>query len=270
MTKEDKDFGFEETKSTVLDYFLMFREVKWAVISTLGVSIVIFLLVIGLFNLAVKLDNVFQQKQFSVIVIGLVLILTLVFWLPLVNGRLFIKIITKGRKLQRELLTIQNSLVRRSYVMNFELIEPEIVIKDGNPRLEKIMNHLSFVFPEIDRVNKKRIKKKISVEKYANKFKRKLHFLRNYDLSIKTSIGWYIIQFYENMVKFDDVEEITKKFSFEKTIGTEIQRVLIIGKEFDSSFEKEEISKKMDSLKRKIRLDIISENEYGYSTIWID
>lgn len=269
MSSKSNDFGFEDTKSTILDYFLMFRDVKWAVVSTLGVSVVVFLLILGLFNILVETRGTIQEKQLYLTIVVLTIILTLAFWLPLVNGRLIIKIIGKGRKLQRELIEIQNNLTRRSYMMNFELVEPEIIIKDGSPQLEKIMNHLSYVFPEVDRVNKKRIKKKNSVEKYAKKFKRKLHFLRNYDLVIKTSLGWFVIQFYEKLT-FPDVEKIVKKFSIEKTIGTEIQRVVIVCKEFDSMFEKDELVKQMDSLKRKIRVDLISENEYGYSTIWID
>lgn len=271
MSNDGSNFGFEETKSTILDYFLMFKEVKWVVASTIGVSIVIFLIGIGLFNVLAEIRSVFSQtNQFALILLGLVTLFTLALWLPISNGRLFLRIIVKGRKQQRELLAIQNYLIRRSYLMNFELVEPEIIIKESDPKLEKIMNHLSSVFPEIDRINKKRIKKKNSVEKYRRKQKGKIHFLRNYDLGIKTSTGWYVIQFYENLVKFNNVEEIVKKISFEKTIGTEIQRIIIVGKEFDASFEKDEIINKMNLLKRKVHVDIILENKYGYSTIWID
>lgn len=271
MPDNDMNFGFEETKSTILDYFLMFKQVKWAVATTMIASIAILLLIIGLTDLIMREVSISPDPKISgLIVLGIAMIFALSLWLPISNGRLFLKIIAKGRKQQKELLTIQSHLMRRSYLMNFELVEPEIIIQEGEPKLEKIMNHLSFVFPEIDRVNKKRIKKTKSVEKYTKKFKRKLHFLRNYDLGIKTSTGWYVVQFYENLVHFDDVEKIVKKFSLEKSIGGEIQRVIIVGKKFDSSFEKNKIIEKMASLKRKIHVDIILEEEFGYSTIWID
>ncbi|MCV0411391.1 hypothetical protein [Nitrosarchaeum sp.] len=271
MSMEDNDVGFEETKSTILDYFLMFKETKWVVISTIGVSITIFLVVIGLFNILLETSHIFSQtNQLVLLLFGLAILFTLGLWLPISNGGLFLKIITKGKKQQKELLKIQSYLIRRSYLMNFELVEPEIIIKEGNPKLEKIMNHLSFVFPEIDRINKKRIKKNKSVEKYKKKQKGKIHFLRNYDLGIKTSTGWYIIQFYENSVKIRDIEEIIKKFSFEKNIGLEIRRIIIIGKIFDNAFEKENIRSTMDLLKRKIHVDLILENNFGYSTVWID
>ena len=272
MPNEDINFGFEETKSTILDYFLMFKQVKWAVATTIAVSIAIFLITIGLFDIAIRdTSDSSQNNLIGLMVLGFATIFALSIWLPISNGRLFLKIIAKGRKQQKELLEIQSHLIRKSYLMNFELVEPEIIIKEGNPKLEKIMNHLSFVFPEVDRINRKRIKKVQSVEKYASKFKRKMHFLRNYDLGIKTSTGWYIVQFYENLVKFEDVEKIVKKFTLEKTLlGAEIQRIIIVAKDFDSSFEKEQLLEKMDLLKRKIHLDIILEEEYGYSTIWID
>ena len=46
MSRNEDDFGFEETKSTILDYFLMFKEIKWAVVTTIGVSVGIILSVI--------------------------------------------------------------------------------------------------------------------------------------------------------------------------------------------------------------------------------
>jgi len=269
MSNDDSDFGFEETKSTVLDYFLLFKQVKWAVATTLFVSIAIFLILVGLFDLIIESITEHEQNISGLIVLGFATIFTLSLWLPFSNGRLFFKIIAKGRKQQKELLQIQSQLIRKSYLMNFELVEPEIIVKDGNPRLEKIMNHLSFVFPEVDRINKKRIKKSKSVEKYANKFKRKMHFLHNYDLGIKTSTGWFVIQFFDE-VNFDSVEKIVKKFSLEKTFGGEIQRIVIVGKHFDSSFEHDQLIEKMILLKRKIHLDMILEEEFGYSTIWID
>jgi|APSaa5957512535_1039671.scaffolds.fasta_scaffold07363_6 hypothetical protein len=272
MPDNDINFGFEETKSTILDYFLMFKEVKWAVATTMVVSIAIVLIIIGLMDTIMREVSVSSDPKISgLIVLGFATIFALSLWLPFSNGKLFLKIITKGRKQQKELLEIQSHLIRRSYLMNFELVEPEIIIKEGDSKLEKMMNHLSFVFPEIDRINKKRIKKAKSVEKYASKFKRKMHFLRNYDLGIKTSTGWYVVQFYENLVKFEDVEKIVKKFTLEKTLsGAEIQRIIIVGKEFDSSFKREQLSEKMTLLKRKIHVDIILEEEFGYSTIWID
>lgn len=271
MANDDADSGFEETKSTILDYFIMFKQVKWAVATTMIASIAILLIIIGLFDMVIQIASVSLEPKISaLILLGFTTIFTLSLWLPFSNGRLFLKIIAKGRKQQRELLAIQSHLIRRSYLMNFELVEPEIIIVEGDPKLEKIMNHLSFVFPDIDRINKKRIKKIKSVEKYASKFKRKMHFLRNYDLGIKTSTGWYVVQFYENLIHFDDVKKIVKKFSLEKAIGGEIQRVIIVGKEFDSSFDKEKLAEEMALLKRKIDVDIILEGEYGYSTIWID
>ena len=274
----DKDeFGFEETKSAILDYFLLVKETKWIVGTTIGVSILILLLIVGIGTILIQeveraqdLGETTIDHSLTLLLIGSGFIASLVIWLPLSNGRLIFHIIFKGRKQERELIEIQNNLIRRSYLMNFELVEPEIIIQDGDPRLEKIMNHLSYVFPDISRINKKRIKKNKSVEKHIKRYRRKMHFLRNYDLPIKTSLGWYVVQFFPNLMTFDDIEKITKKFSLEKTIGTPIQRVIVIGKEFDESFEEKHLEKKMISLQRKIRVDILTEDELGYSVNWID
>ncbi len=270
MPNDDVDFGFEETKSTILDYFLMFQEVKWAVITTIGTSIALILLVIGLFSIILNanLDSL-EANQIGFLVFGLGIILVLSLLLPVYNGDLFFKTITKGRRQQRELLAIQSNLIRRSYLMNFELVEPEIIIREGDSKLERIMNHLSLVFPEVSRINKKRIGKEMSAEQYAKKFKRKMHFLRNYDLGIKTSTGWFVVQFFDK-VKFSDIEEIVRKFSFDKAVGANIQRIIIVGKVFDSSFEKEKLEEKMNEFKRKEHVDIILEDQFGYSTVWID
>ena len=45
---------------------------------------------------------------------------------------------------------------------------------------------------------------------------------------------------------------------------------LILGEKVDSSFDDENIAETMNELKRKIKVDIILETEYGYSTVWID
>ena len=270
MSRNEDDFGFEETKSTILDYFLMFKEIKWAVVTTIGVSVGIILSVIGIVSILPEVIDSDQQNQTGLLVLGFGIIFALSLWLPISNGRLFAQIISKGKKQQRKLIAIQSNLMRKSYLMNFELVEPEIIVKEGDVKLEKIMNHLSFVFPEISRINNKRIEKSKSAEQYAKQFKRKLHFLRDYDLGIKTATGWYVIQFYSDIVKFSDIEEMAKKFSFDKAIGAEIQRIIIVGTEFDSSFEKQTLEKKMIDLKRKLHLDIIQEDQYGYSTIWID
>ena len=79
---------------------------------------------------------------------------------------LFYTTIIKGKKLQKHLINFQSDLIKRSYLTNFELVEPEIIIQGGDPKLEKFVNHLSLVFTEINKKNKKRLKKGKTVEEF--------------------------------------------------------------------------------------------------------
>ncbi len=268
---DSEPLTFEKTKFTILDNIVFIRNTRWFVIPTAIIGVIISFLAWTILvppRDLTALNNINNYLSFTQS-------LTLLIWglaisILIINIPLFYILIFKGRRQEKELLLIQSGLRRRSYLMNFELVEPEIKINEGDTRLEKIMNHLSFVFPEVQRINEKRIKKKNSAEKYASKFKRKAHFLKNYDLGIKTVTGFFIIQFYKNMT-LNDIEKIAKKFSHEKKyLDVAIQRVILVGNDFDFSVDKQPLLEMMDSLKRNIHLDIIKEGEYGYSTIWID
>lgn len=271
MSSDEEDFGFEETKSTILDYFVMFQRAKWAVITTIASSLLILGLTFGLFSTVFEIHGLLEPKIFTMIIFFIVIIFSLAIWLPISNGGLLLKVIFSGKRLQRELVGIQNILIRKSYLINFELVEPSIVITQGEPNLEKIMNHLSLVFPDVLRINNKRIKKRETAEKFASKFKRKLHFLRNYDLGIKTILGWYVIQFYDSNLSNENIQEVIKKFSLEKSLfGANIQRLILICKNPSSSFNEQDVIDFMQNLESKIKIDIITQNEYGYSTVWVN
>lgn len=270
MSSDEEDFGFEETKSTILDYFVMFQRAKWAVITTIACSLLILGLTFGLFSTLYANHGLMEPKIFSMMIMLLVVIFSLAIWLPISNGGLLLKVIFSGRKLQKELIQIQNILMRKSYLINFELVEPTIVNSNGDNKLEKIMNHLSLVFPDIAQINNKRLDKNRSVEEYASKFKRKLHFLRDYDLGIKTILGWYVIQFFTSDINQDEIQKIIKKFSLEKSLlGADIQRIILICSEPNDLFNENDIIQFMESLNSNIQIDLITENNYGYSTVWI-
>ena len=56
----------------------------------------------------------------------------------------------------------------------------------------------------------------------------------------------------------------------EKLIGGNIMRIIYLADEYDSFFETGDFISKMKETKRKFKLDLIKENNLGYSTIWID
>jgi len=285
---DEKDFDIEETKSTILDYFILFKQVRNFLIWIILGSVLSFLLFKetffhlvehfrdnglvyarpdGPFNFVIHLDGAFIYSM-----IGFVLapaIAVPIAWL-------FYTTIIKGRKLQKHLINFQSNLIKRSYLTNFELVEPEIIIQGGDPKLEKFVNHLSLVFTDINKKNKKRLKKGKPAEQFWTWKKRRISAYKDYFFMISTVAGSYVAQSYENKVTVDDVKTVIKKIHFEKNVflnpfGTNTSyRIIILGKEFDSSFDDENIIQTMNELKRKFKIDIILETEYGYSTVWID
>jgi len=271
---DEKDFGFEETKSTILDYFELFKEARSTVAVILSICLIQILLFVGI---AIRVnDETTAMDLMSPLLAIYSFSLASSISIPIIFYKLFYTSIWKGKKLQKQLSEIQNNFIRRSYLMNFELVEPEIIIKESDEKLEKFVNHLSMVFPDIARVNSKRIRKKKKAEQYFQHHQ-KLHWLKKYYFSLNTPLGWYAAQSFENKVTIEDIKTIIRKFSLEKTftkfgiIGVlSVQRIIILGKEFDDSFSDDNILITMNELKRKFKVDIILETEYGYSTIWID
>ncbi len=265
---DNEPISFEKTKSTVVDFIVYLRRSRTVTIITTGVNaiLVLFALLVY-FPVEGTPASFWPAEQSLKWLVGTIVVFTVI--TLLFNSKLIFETTFRSKQKEKELRFIQSALIRRSYLMNFELVEPEIQIDSGEKRLEKIMNHLSFVFPEIEKINNKRISKNQSVEKYNKRFKRKFHFLNKYDLSIYTELGYFIINFYDK-VDFKEIESISKKFSREKKGDVQIERVILVGKEFKFSTEKQNMEDMMISIKRKIHLDVIKEDENGYSIIWID
>ena len=285
---DEKDFGFEETKSAIFDYYVLFKEVQGTLIWIIVGSVFSFLLFKETFFHLLEYfrDNglVFTGAESPFVfvnhlngafihsMIGFMLVPCVV--VPI--AWLFYTTIIKGRKLQKNLINFQSNLIKRSYLTNFELVEPEIIIQGGDPKLEKFVNHLSLVFTDINKKNKKRLKKGKPAEQFWTWKRRRISAYKDYFFMINTVAGSYVAQSYENKVTVDDVKTVIKKIHFEKNVflnpfGTNTSyRIIILGKEFDSSFDDENIIQTMNELKRKFKIDIILETEYGYSTVWID
>ena len=103
---------------------------------------------------------------------------------------------------------IHSKLVHRSYLINFEL-----VTATGKTRLEKLVNHLSLVFPEVKQKLNKLERKNMSITKFQKrqKSRKKLNFSDNYDLALRTSMGLFMIKTFDKTVTFEDVQKCCKK-----------------------------------------------------------
>jgi len=95
---------------------------------------------------------------------------------------------------------------------------------------------------------------------------------------MNTSSGIFLVKITnEKVLTFQDIEntvnEIRKKMKITGLgieVKGEIDRLIFLTKSFDETISKKELGEKITNLKRDYRIDIIKEEEYGYSTIWIN
>ncbi len=176
-------------------------------------------------------------------------------------------LLTKGRKTHRNLLDIYSSFIHRTYVTTFELIPHQ-----GKTKIDRLFNHLSLVFPEVERFADKI---GMSFSDWWEKKKDEL-FFRNYDGVFTTDTGYFILKIFKTTVKWehikDEIDKLNKEQKINKIIDTHrIMRVICLADEYDPFFESDDLISKMKETKRNYyKIDLILEREFGYSTIWID
>lgn len=184
-------------------------------------------------------------------------------WLMIGNGLvigilsfLFIWITYRGNVYQKEFEDIERQFIRQSYLVNFETNIPE-----GKTRVEKILNQATQVFPVLKELQRK---------EYANKMRVKLDQKINgdtVDAIVSTKKGDFIIKFYDKTVTYDDLDNLCDKLTKSRE---RIYRVLCVAKDYESNLQTNELVDMMDKLNKYFKLDLIFEEEQGYSMLWID
>ncbi len=71
--------------------------------------------------------------------------------------------------------------------------------------------------------------------------------------------------YFEKMIKVNNRDQ-----NVEKLFGSDIMRIIYLADKYDPFFETDDFISKMKETKRKFKLDLIKEDNLGYSTIWID
>lgn len=185
-------------------------------------------------------------------------------WLMASNGLvigllsfLFLWITYRGQAYKKELKTIENQLIRQSYLVNFETSIPE-----GATRIEKILNHSSLVFPELRSLLRR--------DKSEGK---KLPYKTNQtignetvDIVVATKKGDFIVKFFDDAT-FKTIEQFAQTMSkYNKTIF----RILCVAKNYDEELQSNRLSSLMQKLGLKYDMDLIFEEEQGYSMLWIN
>ena len=185
-------------------------------------------------------------------------------WLMASNGLvigllsfLFLWITYRGQSYKKELKTIENQLIRQSYLVNFETSIPE-----GATKIEKILNHSSMVFPELRSL--------LGRDKTEG---RKLPYKTNQtvgsetaDIVVATKKGDFVVKFFDE-VSFKTLDSFTQALS---KSNKQIFRVLCVAKNYDEELQSNQLSSLMQKLSLKYNMDLIFEEEQGYSMLWIN
>lgn len=184
-------------------------------------------------------------------------------WLTVGNGIvigllsfLFIWVTFRGQGHKRELESIERQFIRQSYLVNFETSIPE-----GENRVEKILSQAASVFPTLNELQR---------SKYANKMKtRKNEKLgdETIDAIVETKKGDFIVKFYDKPVSFNDIKSLCDTLTKSRP---RIFRLLIVSGDFDEELQSNKLVDMMDSLSKYFKVDLIFEEEQGYSMLWID
>lgn len=185
-------------------------------------------------------------------------------WLMASNGLvigllsfLFLWITYRGQAYKQELKEIENQLIRQSYLVNFETSIPE-----GESRTDKILNHSSLVFPELQHLLRKA---KPEGKKLPYKINQPIKN-DTVDIIVPTKRGDFIVKFFDNVTS-KTLEEFVGNLSKSSKL---IFRVLIVAKNFDENLQSSQLADIMQKLNLDFDMDLIFEEEQGYSMLWIN
>lgn len=184
-------------------------------------------------------------------------------WLTIGNGIvigllsfLFIWVTFRGQGHRRELESIERQFIRQSYLVNFETSIPE-----GENKIDKILRQASLVFPTLNEIQRR---------EYANKIRTKTNEQvgnTTVDAIVETKKGDFIVKFYDKIVSFDDIKSLCEILSKSRP---RIFRLLIVSKEFEDDLQSNKLVDLMDSISKYYKVDLIFEEDQGYSMLWID
>ena len=177
----------EDTHSAIIDFHNL--HAKSGKFITLGIIASFFLLICWiavLYTLPITTNSVIEGQEGAIFLLAISSVFGIGIVLLINSVYLGTKFLKKRKELQYKFLKIQSELVRRSYLLNFELEESE-----GTSQVDKIFNHLCLVFPQVNEVKKNRIRMGFSsFDEQTNsswsKFRRKVFLLRKYDLAVLT------------------------------------------------------------------------------------
>jgi hypothetical protein len=171
---------------------------------------------------------------------------------------LFIWVTYRGKAHTQEFESIERQFIRQSYLVNFETSIPE-----GETRVEKILNEAIHVFPALKEIQRKA---KSTQSKIPYKIDQKINGETIHGI-VSTKKGDFIVKFYDKSVSESDLKNLVQLLSKSRD---KIFRVLCVAKDYDEVIHSNKLVEIMDKLPKYFKLDLIFEEEHGYSMLWID
>ena len=171
---------------------------------------------------------------------------------------LFVWVTYRGKAHTQEFESIERQFIRQSYLVNFETSVPE-----GETRVEKILNEAIHVFPALKEIQRKA---KSAQSKIPYKIDQKINGETIHGI-VSTKKGDFIVKFYDKSVNESDLKNLVQLLSKSRD---KIFRVLCVAKDYDESLQSNKLVEIMDNLPKYFKLDLIFEEEHGYSMLWID
>ena len=276
---DDKSESSNENYSLILNFQNIYKNTSSQILWTLIFSILLIVTVHQFFiiELVPLKDSLTPMTMISIPFMYTVPVV-----LMIITSAFGIRYLKSRKDTKQGFVKVQSALVRRAYILNFELEESE-----GVSQTDKIFNHLSLVFPQVDQIKKRRIKNgytsidqppKFILKRWLRNNKVNRYVYGEFDLSVNTPSGIFLVKITnEKVLTFEDIESTVKEVRKKTKITGlgmdakgEIDRLIFLTKSFDETISKQELNEKMKNLKRYYQIDIIKEKEYGYSTIWIN
>ena len=269
--KTKKEIDFEKTQSVIVDYIDFRKSMEWfaPAMAVIGILLMVLTGIFGTLYVPTLTD-----EMLTTTVVGVIGVFLGIGGFMLIMGVIFsVKLFYKRSDTFRRMHSVHNSVIRKSYFIHFELVDAT-----GNTRLEKLMNHLGLVFPEIKRKLTKLEGHERPIDELQKRhnFLKKVNFLNKYDLVLKTTMGLFVVKLFDKTITLEDIEDIASDLrrhhvSAKILGGPVIERVIIVSNSYDGVFNTPDLSTKMSEIKRSFNMDLIlEEDEYGYTTVWID
>jgi hypothetical protein len=171
---------------------------------------------------------------------------------------LFLWVTKRGNDHKKEFESIEGQFIRQTYLVNFETSIPE-----GQNKVEKILNQAIHVFPTLKDVQRKSKEKQTKIPYKIDQHVDGLAL----DAVVATNKGEFIVKFYEKTVSFSDIQKLVNTLIKSRD---KIFRVLCMAKDYDEEVQSNKLVDIMDKLPKYFKLDLIFEEENGYSMLWID